>query len=151
MTRTHDYARHGTTSLFAPLDVKPGTVIGKCMRHHLLPPCARCWRGTNGSACSSTILHTLPSERSHAPRGYSSLLSSSPAMVAAKITPRLATTHSRPMERRSRKRSTTGSSVVTSAVFSGHISVQISRPSPSTAETEDKFRGSIQNAIYVRT
>ena len=27
--RTHDYARHGTTSLFAALDVKTGTVIGE--------------------------------------------------------------------------------------------------------------------------
>src|SRR5499427_7681385 len=31
---THDYKRHGTTSLFAALDVKAGTVIGKCMRRH---------------------------------------------------------------------------------------------------------------------
>ncbi len=102
MTRTHDCTRHGITSLFAALDVKAGTVIGKCMRRHLLPPCARCWRGTNGSACSSTILHTILSECSHAPRGYSSLLSSSQAMIAAKITPRLPTTHNRPMVRRSR-------------------------------------------------
>ena len=28
--RTHDYVRHGTTSLFAALDVKTGTVIGAC-------------------------------------------------------------------------------------------------------------------------
>jgi hypothetical protein len=32
--RTHDYTRHGTTSLFAALDVKAGTVIGKCLRRH---------------------------------------------------------------------------------------------------------------------
>jgi transposase len=32
--RTHDYKRHGTTSLFAALDVKAGTVIGKCMERH---------------------------------------------------------------------------------------------------------------------
>jgi transposase len=32
--RTHDYARHGTTSLFAALDVKTGTVIGQCYPHH---------------------------------------------------------------------------------------------------------------------
>src|SRR5436309_3389901 len=31
---THDYKRHGTTSLFAALDVKAGTIIGKCMRRH---------------------------------------------------------------------------------------------------------------------
>jgi transposase len=32
--RTHDYARHGTTSLFAALDVATGQVIGKCYRRH---------------------------------------------------------------------------------------------------------------------
>ncbi len=32
--RTHDYKRHGTTSLFAALDVKVGTIIGKCMPRH---------------------------------------------------------------------------------------------------------------------
>ena len=31
---THDYTRHGTTSLFAALDVKAGTVVGKCMPRH---------------------------------------------------------------------------------------------------------------------
>lgn len=32
--RTHDYMRHGTTSLFAALDVKTGRVIGECHRRH---------------------------------------------------------------------------------------------------------------------
>ena len=32
--RTHDYARHGTTSPFAALDVGAGTVIGRCLRRH---------------------------------------------------------------------------------------------------------------------
>lgn len=32
--RTHDYVRHGTTSLFAALDMKAGTVIGECYRRH---------------------------------------------------------------------------------------------------------------------
>jgi transposase len=32
--RTHDYVRHGTTSLFAALDVKTGKVIGQCHRRH---------------------------------------------------------------------------------------------------------------------
>ena len=31
---THDYVRHGTTSLFAALDVATGKVIGKCYRRH---------------------------------------------------------------------------------------------------------------------
>ena len=32
--RTHDDRRHGTTSLFAALDVATGEVIGKCYRRH---------------------------------------------------------------------------------------------------------------------
>jgi transposase len=32
--RSHDYVRHGTTSLFAALDIKTGRVIGQCHRRH---------------------------------------------------------------------------------------------------------------------
>jgi hypothetical protein len=31
-TRTHDYVRHGTTTLFAALNVLEGTVIGRCIK-----------------------------------------------------------------------------------------------------------------------
>jgi transposase len=33
-TATHDYVRHGTTTLFAALNVLDGTVIGRCMQRH---------------------------------------------------------------------------------------------------------------------
>jgi transposase len=33
-TRTHDYKRNGTTTLFAALDVIDGKVIGRCMQRH---------------------------------------------------------------------------------------------------------------------
>ena len=32
--RSHDYKRHGTTSLFAALDIATGRVIGKCYGRH---------------------------------------------------------------------------------------------------------------------
>ena len=32
--RTHDYYRHGTTSLFAALDIATGKVIGRCQQQH---------------------------------------------------------------------------------------------------------------------
>ena len=32
--RTHDYTRHGTTSLFAALEVKTGKIIGQCHQRH---------------------------------------------------------------------------------------------------------------------
>ena len=34
LRRTHDYKRHGTTSLFAALDVATGEVIGRCYPRH---------------------------------------------------------------------------------------------------------------------
>lgn len=33
-TMTHDYVRHGTTTLFAALNVLDGTVLGRCMQRH---------------------------------------------------------------------------------------------------------------------
>ena len=33
-TMTHDYKRHGTTTLFAALNVLDGTVFGRCMQRH---------------------------------------------------------------------------------------------------------------------
>ena len=33
-TMTHDYKRHGTTTLFAALSVLDGRVIGRCMQRH---------------------------------------------------------------------------------------------------------------------
>jgi transposase len=33
-TMTYDYTRHGTTTLFAALNVLEGTVIGRCMQRH---------------------------------------------------------------------------------------------------------------------
>jgi transposase len=32
--RSHDYTRHGTTSLFAALDIATGQIIGKCYKRH---------------------------------------------------------------------------------------------------------------------
>jgi hypothetical protein len=33
-TMTHDYKRHGTTTLFAALNVLTGVVIGRCLPRH---------------------------------------------------------------------------------------------------------------------
>jgi transposase len=38
--RSHDYTRHGTTSLFAALDIATGRVIGKCYPRHRAPSSA---------------------------------------------------------------------------------------------------------------
>ena len=51
--RAHDYHRHGTTSLFAALDVKAGTVIGECHRRH---------RSVEFRKFLNTIDQTVPGE-----------------------------------------------------------------------------------------
>src|SRR4029453_6581625 len=54
-TMTHDYKRHGTTTLFAALNILEGTLIGRCMAPppasgiHPLPECDRgCRAGRQG-------------------------------------------------------------------------------------------------------
>ena len=49
--RTHDYVRHGTTSLFAALNVTTGKVIGECHRRH---------RSTEFRTFLDTIDRTVP-------------------------------------------------------------------------------------------
>jgi hypothetical protein len=53
-TMTHDYKRHGTTTLFAALSVLDGTVIGRCM------PAA-------GVSAHPQLLRSLPAMRSTRP------------------------------------------------------------------------------------
>ena len=58
-------------------------------------------------------------------------------MVSALIMPRSATTQTRPMAKRRRRRSITGMSVVTSAVLPGHISEHTGRPFWSIDDADD--------------
>jgi transposase len=51
--RTHDYVRHGTTSLFAALDVATGRVISECHRRH---------RSREFLRFLETIDHTVPAD-----------------------------------------------------------------------------------------
>ena len=55
--RTHDYARHGTTSLFAALDLRTGRVTGECPRRHR-------------NSAHSWIRWTKPSRRSWTSIGF---------------------------------------------------------------------------------
>src|SRR5260370_37849215 len=50
--RTHDYVRHGTTSLFAALEAASGQIIGQCHRRHpaeILARVQRFWRRISDS------------------------------------------------------------------------------------------------------
>jgi transposase len=48
-TMTHDYKRHGTTTLFAALDGVTGTVIGQCMPRHRHQRCHMHFTPTSAS------------------------------------------------------------------------------------------------------
>src|SRR4051795_9902227 len=87
--------------------------------------------GVKGFWSASTTVRTRLSVRSRAPSTYSSPRSSRAAMVGAEIMPRSATTQTRPMAKRLRRRSMTGTSTLTSVVLPGHISEQTGRPSAS--------------------
>ena len=57
--RTHDYRRHGTTSLFAALDVATGKVIGECHRRHRSQEFLQFLKTIDGSVPSELDLHLI--------------------------------------------------------------------------------------------
>ena len=61
-TMTHDYKRHGTTTLFAALNVLDGTVIGRNMQRHRHQEFIRFLNAIEAQAVSYTHL-TLPTKR----------------------------------------------------------------------------------------
>lgn len=58
-TMTHDYIRHGTTTLFAALDVLEGKVIGQCMQRHRHQEFIRFLRTINRATPASLDLHLI--------------------------------------------------------------------------------------------
>ncbi len=50
-TMTHDYKRHGTTTLFAALDVLTGEVIGSCLPRHRHSEFLKFLKGVSSSLC----------------------------------------------------------------------------------------------------
>jgi len=57
--RTHDYVRHGTTSLFAALNVKSGMVIGQCHRRHRALEFRKFLRRIDDAAPAALDLHLI--------------------------------------------------------------------------------------------
>ena len=57
--RTHDYYRHGTTSLFAALDVASGEVVGRCFRQHRHQEFLRFLRVINKEFTKELELHLI--------------------------------------------------------------------------------------------
>ena len=58
-TMTHDYKRHGTTTLFAALNVLDGTVIGKNMQRHRHQEFIRFLNAINAKAPAGKAVHVI--------------------------------------------------------------------------------------------
>jgi transposase len=58
-TMTHDYVRHGTTTLFAALDVLEGTVIGGCFERHRHEECLKFLRQIDRETPPERQLHLV--------------------------------------------------------------------------------------------
>ena len=58
-TMTHDYVRHGTTTLFAALNVLDGTVIGSCFERHRHEEFLKFLRQVNRDTPEGMDLHLI--------------------------------------------------------------------------------------------
>src|ERR1700687_4654821 len=58
-TWTHDYKRHGTTTLFAALDVATGKVIGQCMQRHRHQEWLKFLRAIDRATPKALALHLI--------------------------------------------------------------------------------------------
>jgi transposase len=58
-TLTHDYKRHGTTTLFAALDVLHGTVLGRCMQRHRHQEFIRFLNAVEAAVPAGKIVHAI--------------------------------------------------------------------------------------------
>lgn len=56
---THNYVRHGTTSLFAALDIATGNVIGKCFRQHRTQEFLRFLRHVEANVPADLAIHLV--------------------------------------------------------------------------------------------
>jgi hypothetical protein len=68
-TITHDYKRHGTTTLFAALNVLTGTVIGRCLPRHRNTEFLKCLRTIDREVPKCLHIHMiLDNYSTHSPR-----------------------------------------------------------------------------------
>ncbi len=56
---THDYERHGTTTLFAALNVLDGTVLGRCMQRHRHQEFIRFLNAVEASVPAGKVVHVV--------------------------------------------------------------------------------------------
>jgi transposase len=58
-TMTHDYIRHGTTTLFAALNVLDGTVLGRCMARHRHQEFLRFLNAVEAAVPAGKVIHAI--------------------------------------------------------------------------------------------
>jgi transposase len=58
-TMTHDYIRHGTTTLFAALNVLDGKVIGRCMQRHRHQEFSRFLNAIEAAVPAGKLIHAI--------------------------------------------------------------------------------------------
>jgi transposase len=58
-TMTHDYVRHGTTTLFAALNVLDGTIIGQCMQRHRYQEFIRFLNRVEAAVPAGKLVHAV--------------------------------------------------------------------------------------------
>ena len=58
-TATHDYERHGTTTLFAALNVLDGTVLGRCMQRHRHQEFLRFLNAVEAAVPAGKLVHAI--------------------------------------------------------------------------------------------
>lgn len=58
-TMTHDYKRHGTTTLFAALNVLDGRIIGRCMQRHRHQEFIRFLNAVEGELPAGKVVHVV--------------------------------------------------------------------------------------------
>jgi transposase len=58
-TMTHDYERHGTTTLFAALNVLDGTVLGRCMQRHRHQEFLRFLNAVEAAVPAGKLVHRI--------------------------------------------------------------------------------------------
>ena len=56
---THDYKRHGTTTLFAALDVLEGRIIGRCMQRHRHQEFIRFLNAVEAEVPAGKVVHAI--------------------------------------------------------------------------------------------
>jgi transposase len=56
---THDYVRHGTTTLFAALNVLDGTVLGRCMQRHRHQEFIRFLNAIEAAVPAGMLVHVI--------------------------------------------------------------------------------------------